>query len=161
MSYESRVPEVKALMDRAAQAGLIAAAQVYINAVKRELRGGYTTGDYVTGNVINSVTRTERDPQPPKQYEDDDGVMRETPTTRPQVDTDGFHIMVGTNVIYARHWELGWTPRMGAEKTMARLWSGETAPMYRVPIWLPQLVAQGEAMRRAFERVHKRTMAGQ
>lgn len=65
--------------------GLLAATQVLINAVKRGLRGGYTSGDFVTGNVINSVTRGETE-------EDSNGELT---------------MRVGTNVPYALFWELG------------------------------------------------------
>lgn len=72
--------------DRAARFnGLLAATQVLINAVKRGLRGGYTSGKFTTGNVINSVTRGELET-------DYDDVMT---------------MRVGSNVPYALFWELG------------------------------------------------------
>jgi len=71
-------------MEQARDAGLIAAAEVVKTEVKRGLRGGYTSGAFVTGNVWNSVTRT--DPT------DENGVRV---------------IRVGTNVMYALYWELG------------------------------------------------------
>jgi len=68
----------------AQKAGLRAAAYVVYNAVKRGLRGGYTSGDFVTGNVINSVTIS------------------------PVFETLGtFAIRIGTNVPYALYWEVG------------------------------------------------------
>jgi hypothetical protein len=82
MAYRSNLGALEARYRRARAAGLIAAATVYINAVKRGLRGGYTSGEFVTGNVINSVTRTEPD------------LVRG-------------EIVVGTNVLYALYWELG------------------------------------------------------
>lgn len=82
MTYRSNLPAVITTMRRARSAGLIAAATVLINAVKRGLTGGYTSGDFVTGHVLNSVTRTEPDLG------------------------DG-SIQVGTNVMYALYWELG------------------------------------------------------
>lgn len=39
--------------------GLVAAATVIQNAVKRGLRGGYTSGDFVTGTNVNHVLRSE------------------------------------------------------------------------------------------------------
>lgn len=84
MSYESKIPAVVAKLRRARIAGLIAAATVLINAVKRGLTGGYTSGDFVTGNVRSSVTRSE-----------------------PSVDGAVGSIEVGTNVMYALYWELG------------------------------------------------------
>lgn len=71
--------------DRARAAGLIAAAQVIINAVKRSLAGGYTSGAFVTGNVLSSVTKS--DPRPTGDGE--------------------YQISIGTNVKYALFWELG------------------------------------------------------
>ena len=41
---------------RARERALIASAQVAANAVKKGLRGGYTSGDFVTGRAMNSVT---------------------------------------------------------------------------------------------------------
>lgn len=64
---------------------LIAAAQVIINAVKRRLAGGYTSGAFTTGNVLNSVTRS--DPEP--------------------TGLGGYALEIGTNVPYALYWELG------------------------------------------------------
>lgn len=82
MSYQSNLPAVIARMRRARSAGLIAAATVLINAVKRGLAGGYKSGAFVTGHVLNSVTRSEPDL------------------------VDG-SILVGTNVPYALYWEVG------------------------------------------------------
>lgn len=73
------------LIDRATQAGLIAAAYVATNEVKRRLRGGYTSGMFVTGALINSVTRGE-----------------------PVRERDGqWGIRVGTDRPYALWWEIG------------------------------------------------------
>lgn len=71
-------------LDRAATGGLTAAANVYRNAVKRALAGGYTSGNYVTGHVQNSVTQTV-----------------------PARLGTGYGVRVGTNVPYALFWELG------------------------------------------------------
>lgn len=84
MPYVSNMATVRAQMERARDAGLVAAAQVVVNAVKESLRGGYTSGLFVTGNVLNSATRTD------------------------PVDENGVRVIrVGTNVEYAPHWELG------------------------------------------------------
>jgi len=66
------------------EAGLIAAAQILVNVVARKLRGGYTSGTFVTGNVMASVTKSQ-----------------------PYPDGEGMSINVGTNVRYALFWELG------------------------------------------------------
>ena len=65
--------------------GLRAAAYIVYNAVKRGLRGGYTSGDFVSGNVINSVTISP---------------IFETMA-------DVLAIRVGSNVNYALFWEVG------------------------------------------------------
>lgn len=48
-------PEVERGLRRAEKAGLKGAARVLQRAVKRKLRGGYTSGDFTTGRVLNSV----------------------------------------------------------------------------------------------------------
>lgn len=65
-------------------AGLIAAAELYVGAMREELQHGYTSGDFVTGHVANSVSRTT-----------------------PVVTGEGIEIAVGTDVDYALAWELG------------------------------------------------------
>jgi hypothetical protein len=90
-------------------------------------------------------------------YEDDTG-KHETPLAEPVDTTDGVEIVVGTNVMYALYWELGWSPR--SDRAIAALAGGElAAPSFRVPIWVPQIAAQSSAMNRAFERVYQRRMA--
>jgi hypothetical protein len=84
MPYQSNLPQITARMKAARMAGLIAAAEIVITKVKEGLRGGYTSGAFVTGNVLNSVTRSE-----------------------PMDDANGAFILVGTNVNYALYWELG------------------------------------------------------
>jgi hypothetical protein len=71
-------------IDRATRAGLQAAAYVLSNAVKERLRGGYLSGKFVTGQVINSVTIAD-----------------------PTKAAEGWHIRVGTNLDYALWWEIG------------------------------------------------------
>lgn len=65
--------------------GLIAKANVYRNAVVRGLRGGYTSGNFVTGLNTASVSISP--------YVAGSG--------------DSKYIMVGTNVLYALFWEIG------------------------------------------------------
>lgn len=75
---------------RIAQAkGLIAAARVLQNAIKRELRHGYHSslgnwGDFTTGTSINHVT-----------------------TSDPVFTGDGGSIKVGTDLDYPLFWEIG------------------------------------------------------
>ena len=70
--------------DEAERMGVIAAAYILVNAVKRALKGGYTSGAFVTGHVINSVTRSA-----------------------PFREGMGWSIKVGTNLDYALFWEIG------------------------------------------------------
>lgn len=82
--WRSNIPTIKAELARVEALGLIAAAQVVVNEIKIRLRGGYTSGDFVTGNSINHVTRSE-----------------------PERDGGGAFIKVGTSVLYNLYWELG------------------------------------------------------
>jgi hypothetical protein len=59
-------------------------AMVLKNAVKRGLRGGYTSGDFTTGHAMRSITI---------------GV--------PQFDDNGGSIQVGTPLLYPLFWEIG------------------------------------------------------
>lgn len=84
MSYTSNFAAVRARMEQARDAGLIAMAEVVKTEVKLGLRGGYTSGAFVTGHVWNSVTRTD------------------------PVDENGVRVIrVGSDVSYALYWELG------------------------------------------------------
>lgn len=84
MTYVGHFAAVSDEINRARAAALIAAATVLVNAVKRGLTGGYTSGDFVTGNVRSSVTRSE-----------------------PVITPAEGSIQVGTNVDYAVFWEVG------------------------------------------------------
>ena len=84
MSYSSNLPVVKSRMQQATDAGLLAAAAVVENKVKEGLRGGYTSGAFVTGHVMASVNHSE-----------------------PELGPNGAFILVGTDVMYALYWELG------------------------------------------------------
>lgn len=53
---EDRTGDYAARFPEARDAALKAAAQVYANEVKRALAPGYTSGAFVTGRVLNSVT---------------------------------------------------------------------------------------------------------
>ena len=81
-------PLINGLRDAQAK-GLVAAANVLRNAVKRSLRHGYHSslgnwGDFVTGNNINHVTMSE-----------------------PEFTGDGASIKVGTDLLCAMFWEVG------------------------------------------------------
>lgn len=82
MTYRSNLPEVVSRLRRARMAGLIAAATVLLNAVKRGVTGGYTSGAFYTGASRASVIRTEPD-------------------------LDRGEILVGSDVPYMLYWEVG------------------------------------------------------
>ena len=84
MSYQSNLPQVTARHKAATAAGLLAAAAVVETKVKESLAGGYTSGAFVTGNVMNSVNHSE-----------------------PEIGPNGAFILVGTDVMYALYWEVG------------------------------------------------------
>jgi hypothetical protein len=83
--WKSRVPEFLRDDTRARRVALRAAANPLRSAVMRGLRGGYTSGAFVTGRVMNSVTISPV-------FELEENVLA---------------IKVGTNVMYALYWELG------------------------------------------------------
>ena len=81
---KSNRAKIEQQMRDAMKEGLNQAAQLYVNAMKVAMRGGYTSGDFVTGNAMNSITRTP-------------------------VEQDGndFAVRVGSNVDYMIYWEIG------------------------------------------------------
>jgi hypothetical protein len=99
--------------DRAIKSGLIAAAETYMAPVKEQLQKGFTSGDFVTGNLANSVARGE-----------------------PQVTGDGAEIAVGSTQLeppYALFWELGHVNLfMKSNSVMGGL--------VRIPVWEPIMV---------------------
>jgi hypothetical protein len=84
MTWTSHLSKFKARDRAAREKALIAAAQVAINAVKTGLRGGYTSGDFVTGRAMNSVTREA-----------------------PRMINGEMEIRIGTALDYPLFWELG------------------------------------------------------
>lgn len=58
MPYQSNLSAVQEQMNRARDAGLVAAGEVYRTALKQNLRGGYKTGFWVTGETLNSIKIT-------------------------------------------------------------------------------------------------------
>jgi hypothetical protein len=59
VSYRSNFPKAVALIEQAQINGLRAAVRPPQNEIKRALRGGYTSGDFITGVNINAVTTSE------------------------------------------------------------------------------------------------------
>ena len=84
MSYESRKPEVVSLLHRARVAGLEAAIQPVAEAVRAGLKGGFTSGDFDTGESVEHVKV---------------GAVTES--------QDGAAIRVGTDLVYNLVWEIG------------------------------------------------------
>lgn len=74
----------KSRLERAIYAGLTAQANALRNAWKRNLRGGFTSGDFVTGRAINSIR-----------------------IAGPERQGAGFMVRVGTDVKYVLFWEVG------------------------------------------------------
>lgn len=91
-TWTSQLPDYKAREERAQQAALIASAKVLERALKEEFaKPYYVTGEFSTGKVRRSIRRTQ-----------------------PYVIEPGkWGIRVGTNVFYARFWELGFVPAPG------------------------------------------------
>ena len=110
-AYRSNSALVRKRFLKGVDGGLVAQAHVYMNAVKRALRGGYTSGDFVTGNVLNSVTRTD-----------------------PRWESSARAIRVGTNVMYALFWEIGHHNIFTRRYERVEIWYPElirTAPAQR------------------------------
>jgi hypothetical protein len=84
MSYQSNVPNISVKMKAARKAGLEAAGQVVVDAVKEALRGGFTSGDFDTGESVENVKMTAVS---------DDG--------------NTASIRIGTDLVYNLVWELG------------------------------------------------------
>ena len=89
MSYTGSVAGAfRSRHERATVMALRAAAQVVVNGLKEPkpngLRGGYTSGDFVTGETLNSIFVTE-----------------------PQRDGDGMSVLVATDLMRAVYWEYG------------------------------------------------------
>jgi hypothetical protein len=84
-TWTDRSPQFLRDGEQATKLGLRAGAYVLRNAVMRELAGGFTSGLFVTGNLLNSVTLSDVYP----------------------IGTSAFGIRCGTNVLYALYWELG------------------------------------------------------
>jgi hypothetical protein len=84
MAYTSKRHTVKTLLETANAAGLEAAAGVLKGAVQDGLRGGFTSGDFDTGDSVEGVK-----------------------VTAVQESADGMSIRVGTDLVKSLVWELG------------------------------------------------------
>lgn len=79
--FRSNLRRALADRDRVAHNMLTAAAVVVENQAKRNVRGGFKSGEFVTGNIMNKITH--------------------------QVDRKRMVAEVGTTVDYGAFWELG------------------------------------------------------
>jgi hypothetical protein len=135
--YRSNLPNVKSQMQRATEAGLIAAAAVVENKVKEGLAGGYTTGNFVTGTSVSSVNHSE-----------------------PEVGPNGAFILVGTDVMYALFWEVGFVPARGVFSPGIGGSTHGPIGMQRKEVWLPALFSTRAEQLAAFQRTYQRFMGG-
>lgn len=82
--YQSNLPRVSVAMSQAVDAGLKAAAAVLEDEVKRDLKDGFTSGRFTSGESERSVDHSA-----------------------PDANTQGRFILVGTDEIHNIFWELG------------------------------------------------------
>lgn len=83
--FRSRLRHAISFHHKVAENALTAAAVVVVNRAKRNVRGGFKSGDFVTGNLMNKITHVVYPA----------GLGR------------GMRAEVGTNVDYGAYWELG------------------------------------------------------
>lgn len=124
--WRTRIPGILDRFDNAVALGLVAAAQVVKQTVSSELRLGYTTGKYVTPHVALSVAATE-----------------------PERAGAKWRIQVGTNVMYALYWELGFH---------LVAWGKPTGRFMRREIWVPALHATRNLQASEFAKIVKRVL---
>lgn len=124
--FHSRIPAVNAAAWSALGTGLAAAGQEYARRVRTRLEQGYTTGDFVTGHVANSVMVS--------------------PVERTG---EGLRLTVGSNVNYALFWELGHVNIFIRKGAGASSLAGNrtTGTYQRVEVWRPILAESREALR--------------
>jgi hypothetical protein len=142
-------PARGAALTRASDAGLIAAAQVVTNDVRKRFRdreGGYTSGDFVHdyGGVAKSITQS-----PPH---DHNGIRRVTVGTNKR-SPEGFS--------YPLAWELGHVNLfMGASGSDAStIGTRRTGSFQRVETFRPALDENRDRVREAYARAMKRALA--
>ena len=130
MPVNSNVDAVSARFDAALGDALFAAALVYRNAMTEALRnaptGGYTTGDFDHGMA---------------------GVAGSVAVSEPASDAAGQFVAVGTNIVYAKFWELGHINLF-------------TRKYERVERWRPTLARESENMAAKFAAVLNARMQG-
>jgi hypothetical protein len=132
MPVHSNRDAVEARMRQAEADALIAAAQVYRNAMTEALQGGYTSGRFYSGMQ---------------------GVAGSVAVGEPQRDNEGAYILVGTNVEYAKYWELGHHNLF--------MWdgSGGGPPFVRVEKWRPTMESKAAEIIAKYASVYGKLMA--
>jgi hypothetical protein len=125
MPVNSNRDQVEARMRQAEADALIGAGQVYRNAMTEALQGGYTSGAFYSGmqGIAGSVSVSE-----------------------PQRDPQGAYIVVGTNAVYGKHWELG----------HMNLFTGK---FERVEKWRPTLESKAGEIIAKYAAVYGKLMA--
>jgi hypothetical protein len=99
MPWKSNIPAIKSRHTQGVENGLLAAAAVLEAKVKEGLKGGYTSGRFVTGHVMASVNHSD-----------------------PTVGPNGAYILVGTDVMYALFWEIGHQNRWTRKFERVEVW---------------------------------------
>jgi hypothetical protein len=127
MPVNSNRDAVEARMRQAEADALTACAQVYRNAMTTELSvpGGYTSGAFYSGMQ---------------------GIAGSVAVSEPQRDPQGAYIVVGTNVVYGKHWELG----------HLNLFTGK---FERVEKWRPTLESKAAEIIAKYAAVYGKLMA--
>lgn len=135
--WKSNIPAVQARLALGIDRGLIAAAEVVRQTVSSELRLGYTTGEWVTPHVALTVTYGSPENQ---------GTVRV--------------IRVGTNVMYALYWEVGFHMRLWVWRTPDGRWHSRPGPtkFMRREIWVPALNATRFLQAAEFTKQVKRAL---
>lgn len=113
--WRSNLGAFEMATDRAIRSGLIVAAELYAGDVREQLKDGYTSGAYTTGNAANSVQRGDVERT---------GSMYSIPVGSTQVDPP-----------YPLYWEVGHI------NLFVKRGGGSVMGGYvRMPIWEPTMV---------------------
>jgi len=134
MGYQSNLTVMKARVKGSVDAGLIAAADYYIAAMKAKLASNYYTGGaYATGHLLEHIFRTD-----------------------PYTDSNGNRTIlygVDDEAMYALYWELGFYKWPSVYSESAKKWITITRfPLkwYRVELWVPTFFELQPRLREVF-----------
>lgn len=139
VSTFGRAPKVSAALGKAQAKGLVAAGSVLQNGVKVALTGGFTSGNFVTGTLVNRVAMRAGDQYGFAQTQRDGNVVVDVGTfgSRKGASAGGM-----TGYPYAVAWELG------HRNTFTRKYE-------RQPRWVPTHKRVAPAMKAEFDKVTK------